>query len=88
MDNLENIIKNMALPIALPPGSIMVMGKRRMPNFDLIFAQLPEDLVAYINPNATAPGGEGFYLVPLKEGYYLKLLIQDNSLIALEVVHV
>lgn len=86
MDDLENIIKNMALPIALPPGSIMAIGKRRMPNFDLIFAQLPADLVAHINPNATAPGGDGFYLVPLKESYYLKLSIQDNSIIALEVV--
>jgi hypothetical protein len=87
MDDLEKIIQELKFPIALPPGSIMVMGKRKIPNFDLILAQLPNSLSSLVNPNATAPGGgsEG-YFVPLKDGRYLKIALNDAEIISLSVV--
>lgn len=87
MDDLEKTIQELKFPIALPPGSILVMGKRRIPNFDLILAQLPSSLSSLVNPNATAPGGgsEG-YFVPLKDGRYLKIALNDAEIISLSVV--
>ncbi|MBI4851510.1 MAG: hypothetical protein HY819_06930 [Acidobacteria bacterium] len=87
MDDLERIIQELTFPIALPPGSIMVMGKRRIPNFDLILAQLPSPVATLINPNATAPGGgSDGYFVPLKDGRYLKIALKDMEITSLSVV--
>ncbi|MBK7992839.1 MAG: hypothetical protein IPK14_05310 [Blastocatellia bacterium] len=87
MDDLEKAIQELKLPISLPPGSVMVMGKRRIPNFDLILAQLPGCVTALVNPNATAPGGgaDG-YFIPLKDGRYLKITLKDMELIDLSIV--
>lgn len=87
MDDLEKIIQELNFPITLPPGSIMIMGKRRIPNFDLILAQLPSQLATMVNPNATAPGGgpEG-YFVPLKDGRYLKIALNELEITGLSVV--
>ena len=87
MDDLEKAIQELTFPIALPPGSIMVMGKRRIPNFDLILAQLPGQLAQLINPNATAPGGgaDG-YFIPLLDGRYLKIYLKDMEIISLSLV--
>jgi hypothetical protein len=87
MDDLEKVIQELNFPIALPPGSVMIMGKRRIPNFDLILAQLPGQVSALVNPNATAPGGgpEG-YFVPLKDGRYLKIALNELEITALSVV--
>ena len=87
MDELEQIIQGISLPIALPPGSIIVMGKRRIPNFDLILQMLPKPLAAYVNPNATAPGGgPEAYLIPLTDGRYLKISLTENTLTGLSIV--
>jgi len=87
MDDLEQAIQELIFPIILPPGSIMVMGKRRIPNFDLILAQLPSAVATLVNPNATAPGGgaDG-YFVPLKDGRYLKIALKDMEIIGLSIV--
>ncbi len=87
MDNLEKIIQELTFPIVLPQGSILVMGKRRIPNFDLILAQLPSPVATLVNPNATAPGGgaDG-YFVPLKDGRYLKIALKDMEIVSLSVV--
>lgn len=87
MDDLDQILQEIKIPISLPSGAIMVMGKRRIPNFDLILAQLPEEIAALVNPNATAPGGgpEG-YFVPLKDGRYLKIAIKEMEITELSIV--
>lgn len=87
MDDLEKAIEELSFPIALPPGSIMVMGKRKIPNFDLILAQLPSQVATLVNPNATAPGGgSDGYFVPLKDGRYLKIALNDMDIVSLTLV--
>lgn len=87
MDELEQLIQGVNLPITLPDGAILVMGRRRIPNFDLILAQLPHALFDYVNPNATAPGGgSDGYLIPTTDGRYLRLSLNGNQLVGLAVV--
>jgi hypothetical protein len=87
MDEIDKLIQGVGLPITLPPGTIFVMGKRRIPNFDVILAQLPKELAAHVNLNATAPGGgPEHYLLPLRDGRYLKISLTETELVALAVV--
>ena len=87
MDELEQVVQGVNLPITLPDGAIIVMGKRRIPNFDLILDQLPKPLSIYVNPNATAPGGgPDAFLVPLTDGRYLKITLKGNELVGLAIV--
>ncbi len=87
MDELEGLVQGVNLPIALPEGAILVIGKRRIPNFDVILAQLPKPIAVYVNPNATAPGGgPNAYLIPLKDGRYLKISITETEINGLAIV--
>jgi hypothetical protein len=87
MDVLEQLVSEMDLPMDLPEGAVLQMGKRRIPNFEVIFNLLPPALLDKIDPEGTAPGGgpEGYY-IPVKDGRYLKILLTDNQLVGLKII--
>jgi hypothetical protein len=87
MDVLEQLVNEVALPMDLPEGAVLQMGKRLIPNFEIIFNLLPSDLLNRIDPEGTAPGGgpEGYY-IPIRDGRYLKILLTSNQLVGLKII--
>jgi hypothetical protein len=88
MDELQRIVKDINLPIALPENAFIVLGKNRIPDFGLIMQQYLLPLLSYIDMNVTVPpgSGPGSYLIPLTDRRYLKITIRDNELVGLDLV--
>ncbi|MFY9226448.1 MAG: hypothetical protein WAQ98_27470 [Blastocatellia bacterium] len=88
MPKVEEMIKDISLPIPLPEGAFILFGKqRRIPDFDLIIKQLPLEVREQLDPNATASsGGTGAYLLPLVEGNFLKMRVENYQIVELAVV--
>jgi hypothetical protein len=85
---LDQIIKSIEFPVALPEAAFLLFGKqRRVPDFDLIISQLPQALREHLDPNATASsGGHSTYLLPLVDGRFLRLKIEDHTIVEVAAV--
>lgn len=88
MSKIEEIIQNISLPISLPEDAFILFGKqRRVPDFDLIVKQLPAGVREELDPNATASGGGvGTYLLPLMDGQFLRIRVEDHKIVELTTV--
>jgi hypothetical protein len=88
MDEVEKSIERVTLPLALPEAAFLLSGKeRRIPDFYLIISQLPEHLRAFLDPNATASGGgHSTYLLPLMDGRFLKMRIENHAIVELAAI--
>ncbi len=82
MSEVQKIIQSIVLPIQLSEDVFLLLGKkRRIPDFDLMIRHLPEELRAYLDPNATASsGGTRTYLLPLIEGR-LRIRIEEQAIV-------
>ncbi|MEW6731875.1 MAG: hypothetical protein AB1489_11150 [Acidobacteriota bacterium] len=88
MNEVDEQIRSVTLPLALPEEAFLLFGKeRRVPDFALILSCLPASLRACLDPNATASGGgQGTYLLPLMDGRFLKMKIAQRCLVELSAV--
>ncbi|MEW6730814.1 MAG: hypothetical protein AB1489_05730 [Acidobacteriota bacterium] len=85
MDEFQQKIEAINLPITLSEGCFIKVGSRRIPDFEVIMKQLP-GIYAYVDVNATAPGGgPENYLIPLTNGHYLQITLRDDKLVALSI---
>ncbi|MEW6737415.1 MAG: hypothetical protein AB1489_39405 [Acidobacteriota bacterium] len=85
MLNLNILINSISLPLQLPKEAFLWVGKAHpIPNFDLVFYQLPVDLIAQIDLHSTAiTTSEGISIFPLLDGTYLRMEFAAHYLIAL-----
>jgi hypothetical protein len=88
MADIQKIIESIKFPVPVPPEAFILFGKqRRVPDFDIILGQLPEELRTMLDHNATASsGGSGTYLFPLMDGRFLKMRIENHAIISLAAV--
>src|SRR5262245_24526812 len=88
MADVEQIIQALSLPVPLPEAAFILFGKqRRVPDFDLIVGQLPTELRQQLDPNATASSsGRGTYLLPLMDGRFLKIRIENQAIVEVAAV--
>jgi hypothetical protein len=87
MSEVKKIIQGIALPLKLSEDVFLLLGKkRRIPDLDLMMRHLPEELRAYLDPNATASsGGASTYLLPLIEGR-LRIRIEGQAIVEITEV--
>jgi hypothetical protein len=85
---LDQILRSINYPVPLPEAAFLLFGKqRRVPDFDLIIGTLPVELRAHLDPNATASsGGHGSYLLPLIDGRFLRLRIENQAIVEVSAV--
>lgn len=88
MDELDEIINSIQLPLPLPEAAFIIFGKqRRAPDFDLILAQLPTALRAHLDANGTASSCGAFtYLLPLIDGRFLRMKVENQAIVELKAV--
>jgi len=88
MDDLDRVIESISLPLTLPEAAFLLCGKeRRVPDLDLIIHQFPSQLRTYLDPNATASGGgHSTYLLPLMDGRFLKMRIENHAVVELAAI--
>jgi hypothetical protein len=90
MDELEQTLASIDLPLALPEEAFLLMGKakRRIPNFDFILQSTLSPLLSFVDANATSPGGgPDEYILLLLDGRYLKVSLSDSSITKLELIN-
>jgi hypothetical protein len=91
-DEVEKIIKSISLPMVLPEETFITFGKpRRIPDIEIIIFQLPPDLLSYLDLEATVlhngRGGQNTFLMTLKDNSYLRIRIQNRSLVEIAKTH-
>lgn len=87
-DQLDNLLQSISYPVPLPEEAFVLFGKqRRVPDFDLMIGRLPEALREHLDPNATASsGGQGTYLLPLVDGRFLKIRVENQGIVEVTAV--
>ena len=88
MQDLETLIGSIQLPIQIPAAAFANMGKEKLlVDFALAVEQLPKDLAVLVNLNGTSiRSGKGIYQLKLTCPGFLKLTVEDCSIVGLAVV--
>ncbi|MEW6734552.1 MAG: hypothetical protein AB1489_24720 [Acidobacteriota bacterium] len=85
MDEVEKLIQSVSLPLALPEEAFFLFGRqRRIPDFNLILAQLPAALSNLVEQNSTASScGKNTYLFQFSNGGYLRMKLHNRMIVEL-----
>jgi hypothetical protein len=92
MNTVEILINTVTLPMVLPDEVFELMGKpRRFPDIDLIINQLPAELHALLDLEATVlqsgRSGQNTFLLTLMDSSYLRIRIKNRSIVELSQTH-
>lgn len=85
MEKLDELLGSLSLPIKLPEEAFISIGKRKIPDFDIIFAEfLPSKLEDYLLASDNAFRCQGSkYLFPLISKGHLVINIENAAIVKL-----